>query len=258
MRPPGFSCHHFAYMIISVALLGFGASGTALALRSSVCSRASAPASRFLRRSSRSPQCSGRGNYAAALQRAGDRVGGAADCLAGIELHAPRRAVLLWCERDRARVLTLLGRDRPCLRLRPRRRRSRRALRRRRPLRTLPRRHAPPHRRPRPDLRRTGARSVLEFEALVQPLYARVAAIAVALWLPPGLTAIHPYISEDKGLSMALRMPDAKIIAERSGPLGLVTVVESPTIPFRHAPASPSTISLSRRFSSASLQMPNP
>jgi spermidine synthase len=63
-----------------------------------------------------------------------------------------------------------------------------------------------------------------------------IAAIAVALRLPPALTAIHPYISEYKGLSIALRMPDAKIIEERSGPLGLVTVVESPTIPFRYAP----------------------
>ena len=35
---------------------------------------------------------------------------------------------------------------------------------------------------------------------------------------------------------MALLVPDARIIDERSSPLGLVSVVESPTIPFRHAP----------------------
>ena len=35
---------------------------------------------------------------------------------------------------------------------------------------------------------------------------------------------------------MALRVPDARIIDERSSPLGLISVVESPTIPFRHAP----------------------
>jgi SAM-dependent methyltransferase len=63
-----------------------------------------------------------------------------------------------------------------------------------------------------------------------------VLALASALWLPPGLIALHPHISEYKGLPMALRVPDAEIVEERSSPLGLVTVVESPTIPFRHAP----------------------
>jgi hypothetical protein len=62
------------------------------------------------------------------------------------------------------------------------------------------------------------------------------AALLVALWLPPGWTALHPHISEFKGLSTALRVPGARIIEERSSPLGLVTVVESPTIPFRYAP----------------------
>jgi SAM-dependent methyltransferase len=62
------------------------------------------------------------------------------------------------------------------------------------------------------------------------------AALLVALWLPPGLTALHPHVSQYKGLSMALQVPDARIIEERSSPLGLLTLVESPTIPFRHAP----------------------
>jgi hypothetical protein len=62
------------------------------------------------------------------------------------------------------------------------------------------------------------------------------AAVLVAVWLPPGWTALHPHISEFKGLPTALRVPDARIVQERSSPLGLVTVVESPTIPFRHAP----------------------
>lgn len=60
--------------------------------------------------------------------------------------------------------------------------------------------------------------------------------MAVGLWLPPTLTAIHPHISQFKGLATALQAPDARILEERSSPLGLVTVVESPTIPFRHAP----------------------
>ena len=39
-----------------------------------------------------------------------------------------------------------------------------------------------------------------------------------------------------KDLSQALQVSGAKIVAERSSPLGLVTVVESPAVPFRHAP----------------------
>ena len=61
-------------------------------------------------------------------------------------------------------------------------------------------------------------------------------AALVALWLPPGWTALRPHISEYKGLPMALSAPDARIVDERSSPLGLIDVVESPTIPFRHAP----------------------
>jgi hypothetical protein len=43
-------------------------------------------------------------------------------------------------------------------------------------------------------------------------------------------------ISPYKGLRTALEIPEADIIAERSGPLGLLDVVASPRIPFRHAP----------------------
>ncbi len=35
---------------------------------------------------------------------------------------------------------------------------------------------------------------------------------------------------------MALQVVDAKILSEQSSPLGVLTVVESPTIPFRYAP----------------------
>jgi len=51
-------------------------------------------------------------------------------------------------------------------------------------------------------------------------------------------------ISEFKGLSEALQAVDAHVVTERSGPLGLLTVVESPRIPFRHAPG----LSFSTRF----------
>jgi SAM-dependent methyltransferase len=43
-------------------------------------------------------------------------------------------------------------------------------------------------------------------------------------------------MSEFKGLSQALEVVGARKLAERSGPLGLLTVVESPQVPFRHAP----------------------
>ncbi len=38
------------------------------------------------------------------------------------------------------------------------------------------------------------------------------AAVLVALWLPPGWTALRPHISEYKGLPMALSAPDARIV----------------------------------------------
>ena len=44
------------------------------------------------------------------------------------------------------------------------------------------------------------------------------------------------YVSEYKGLSQALEVVDSRSVHESSGPLGLLTVVESPTVPFRHAP----------------------
>ncbi len=43
-------------------------------------------------------------------------------------------------------------------------------------------------------------------------------------------------ISQFKELSHALRVPGARVIEEHSSPLGLLTVVESPSVPFRHAP----------------------
>jgi spermidine synthase len=56
---------------------------------------------------------------------------------------------------------------------------------------------------------------------------------ASALWPEAWLS---PQVSEYKGLSQALRLPGAVVAAERSGPLGLLTVVRSAQVPFRHAP----------------------
>jgi spermidine synthase len=52
-------------------------------------------------------------------------------------------------------------------------------------------------------------------------------------WLaaPPTLE-----VSEFKGLARALAVSGARLVAERSGPLALLSVVESPAVPFRHAP----------------------
>ncbi len=61
-------------------------------------------------------------------------------------------------------------------------------------------------------------------------------AAVVAVWLPPSWTAPEPHMSQYKGLRMALEVPNARVVEERSSPLGLLTVVESPTVPFRHAP----------------------
>ena len=59
--------------------------------------------------------------------------------------------------------------------------------------------------------------------------------LAAALLLMPdswNTLEMSPY----KGLSQTLLVKDTRIITERSSPLGLLSVVESPTIPLRHAP----------------------
>ncbi|TCG03709.1 SAM-dependent methyltransferase [Paraburkholderia steynii] len=60
------------------------------------------------------------------------------------------------------------------------------------------------------------------------------AAAVLAAGLPRDWLTLRP--SEFKELSQALRIKDARVVAESSSPLGLVTVVESSFVPFRHAP----------------------
>ena len=64
------------------------------------------------------------------------------------------------------------------------------------------------------------------------------ALLAVAVLLPTFVpnSWIALILSEYKGLSIALRVPGTEIVGVHSSPLGLLTVVRSPTIPFRHAP----------------------
>ena len=61
-----------------------------------------------------------------------------------------------------------------------------------------------------------------------------IAGLAGALFVPAGWIA--PQISEYKALSYALRLPGVEVVGEATSPLGLVTVVNSPERPFRHAP----------------------
>lgn len=70
---------------------------------------------------------------------------------------------------------------------------------------------------------------------IVRPAGVIVLAVGLAiLLLPSSVFKLIP--SPYKSLSTTLTIPDAKVIEERSSPLGLLTVVESPAVPFRHAP----------------------
>ncbi|NIP76431.1 MAG: SAM-dependent methyltransferase, partial [Xanthomonadales bacterium] len=67
-------------------------------------------------------------------------------------------------------------------------------------------------------------------------LIAALAGAAGAAWTlgPPAWTSLR--ISEFKGQSQSLGVHGAEIVAQRSGPLALLSVIESPSVPFRFAP----------------------
>ncbi len=54
-----------------------------------------------------------------------------------------------------------------------------------------------------------------------------------ALWISP---AAAPQPNQFKGLSKTLLLPGSRVVAERSGPHGWLAVVESARVPLRHAP----------------------
>ena len=60
------------------------------------------------------------------------------------------------------------------------------------------------------------------------------AAVAMPLLVPADWVRLRP--SEFKELDRTLQVKGARVLAERSSPLGVVTVVESAEVPFRHAP----------------------
>jgi spermidine synthase len=61
-----------------------------------------------------------------------------------------------------------------------------------------------------------------------------IIAIAITIALPSSWTELR--ISPYKSLRQTLLIPEARVVEEHSSPLGLLTVVESPRVPFRHAP----------------------
>ncbi|MFC3550641.1 hypothetical protein ACFOLC_06380 [Lysobacter cavernae] len=71
---------------------------------------------------------------------------------------------------------------------------------------------------------------------LVAPQRRLVAlALLITLALLPG-HALAPRVNEFKSLSKALLLPGARVIDERRGPYGWLAVLESPRVPLRHAP----------------------
>ena len=74
------------------------------------------------------------------------------------------------------------------------------------------------------------------WECSVQPRWPSIVltVIAAAMLLPGAGFSLR--VSEFKGLSQALRVLDAEQIDERSSPLGRLTTVNSPSVPFRHSP----------------------
>ncbi len=78
--------------------------------------------------------------------------------------------------------------------------------------------------------------SWLRLRGRPQWLVGMLAVIAVLLpfVLPGQWMAVMP--NDYKGLSQALQVIGTHVIEQRSSPLGLITLVESPVIPFRHVP----------------------
>lgn len=82
------------------------------------------------------------------------------------------------------------------------------------------------------------AAAVAGFRSGLRPRWLPAALLGVALLIAFGLptdwTRLRP--SEYKDLSQTLSIGGTRVVAERSSPIGLIDVVESLSIPFRHAP----------------------
>jgi spermidine synthase len=74
-----------------------------------------------------------------------------------------------------------------------------------------------------------------ECRGRVWPALAALALISLVLYqLPAGWT--EPRISPYKELSQILRIPGTRVIETRSSPLGVLNIIESTALPLRHAP----------------------
>ena len=74
------------------------------------------------------------------------------------------------------------------------------------------------------------------WECSVQPRWlALVLLLAAAIMLSP-VAGFSLQVSQFKGLSQTLRVLNAEQVDQRSSPLGQLTTVRSPSIPFRHTP----------------------
>ena len=82
------------------------------------------------------------------------------------------------------------------------------------------------------------AASAIMASTLTSRLPLAIAQLAWLALLAIGIPQAHLElrISEYKGLSQALQVIDSRILEQSSSPLGLITVVDSPTVPIRHAP----------------------
>lgn len=69
---------------------------------------------------------------------------------------------------------------------------------------------------------------------LFSALLCGAAGVGLQVIVPDRISAPHPF--PYKGLPYALKIPEARILAERFGPSGWVVLMESPAVPFRHAP----------------------
>ena len=77
--------------------------------------------------------------------------------------------------------------------------------------------------------------SALELRAS-RPLWLALGAAAAIVVAAVPRTWLTPLPSTYKSLAQALRVPETLVIAERSSPLGRISVIESPAVPLRHAP----------------------
>lgn len=66
------------------------------------------------------------------------------------------------------------------------------------------------------------------------PLVLFGCALLLPIVLPDAWITIR--MSDYKGLTQTLRLPDTEVVSERSSPLGFLSVVRSPTIPLRYTP----------------------